>query len=397
MGALQVKRTEAPLNTGAMVAADSEHRRFALGAMSVDPARRSDAVRGLPRTAMDGLLAFANRNRIAPVLAHALIEHDSRWQDSEWGAIHRASEARMRVVLREVDGVASRLARSGIRLVALKNAGIARGIYPCPACCPMGDADLLVERDRFVEAHALVQECGFAFDSRSSVEPAHLESAVASGGTEYVKRCAGEEVWLELQWRPIAGRWIRRDQEPDGAEMMARSIAIPGTAVRLLSPEDNMLQVALHTAKHSFVRAPGIRLHTDVDRLAALQPPRWGEVAATAARLAVKTATYISLASAVDLLGARVPPEVLVALQPPAWKKGLLNGWLRRVDFFEPDEKKFSRPGMLVFHALLYDDLAGLAASVVDTDPAHLGIRHLPANLARGARRLLDVATRYQR
>jgi len=55
----------------------------------------------------------------------------------------------------------------------------------------------------------------------------------------------------------VAGRWIRPDQEPGAEELLARSISIPGSAARLLAPEDNLLQIALHTAKHSYVRAPG--------------------------------------------------------------------------------------------------------------------------------------------
>jgi len=102
-------------------------------------------------------------------------------------------------------------------------------------------------------------------------------------------------------------------------------------------------------------------------------------------------------AGVAHLLGTPIPADVLAALAPPAWKRDLVMRWLRRADFFEPDAKKFSRPGMMAFHALLYDDAAGLAASAMGTDRAHLGLRHLPGNLARGARRVFDLATRYQR
>ena len=44
---------------------------------------------------------------------------------------------------------------------------------------------------------------------------------------------------------------------------------------QILSPEDNLLQVALHTAKHSYVRAPGFRLHSDVDRIVCFQEINW--------------------------------------------------------------------------------------------------------------------------
>lgn len=346
------------------------------------------------------VLELAVQNRVGPIVAHAIADHDSALDsqimiDSQ--SDHRLSASRMSILLGELDGVGEALRESQIPCIALKNAGIARGIYPCAACCPMGDLDVLVEQSRFREAHEIVQQMGFEFSSRSEVEGADLDHAIEQGGgTEYVKQVDDVEVWLELQWRPIAGRWIRKDQEPDGAECIARSVPIDGTAVRLLSPVDNMIQVALHTAKHSYLRAPGLRLHTDVDRLAHYYTPEWSDVVAEAERLEVKTAVYFSLAIPKELFDTPIPDEVLEALEPPAWKKSWITRWIRRAGLFNPDEKKFSRPGMMLFHALLYDDLSGLIASVCDEDKNSITIRNSPRLIKQASRRLMDIATRYQ-
>ena len=61
------------------------------------------------------------------------------------------------------------------------------------------------------------------------------------------------EYGLSCKWRPIAGRWIQPHNEPNGDELMDNSIKTKGSDVRILSPEDNLLQVALHTAKHYFM------------------------------------------------------------------------------------------------------------------------------------------------
>ena len=300
-------------------------------------------------------------------------------------------------MMAQLDQVAERLSREGIAMLALKNAGIARGIFPWPGCCPMGDLDVLIDRERFVEAHELVLECGFTFDSRAEIEPAELAAGLHSGGTEYVREVDGEEVWFELQWRPIAGRWIRTDQEPSAAELIERSVPIEGSAVRLLSPVDNMLQVSLHTAKHSYVRSPGLRLHTDVDRLTAYTPPDWNLFVAQAHAKHVRTATYFSLFLATVLLNTPIPGWVLHALRPPSWKASVMQRWFRQIDLFEPEDLKFSRPAMMVFHGMLYDDTPGLVASALDTEPENLGVRQLPTNLRRGWKRMRDLATRYQR
>ena len=58
---------------------------------------------------------------------------------------------------------------------------------------------------------------------------------------------------------------------------MTDSLEVNGSNVRILAPEDNLLQVALHTAKHSYVRAPGFRLHSDVDRVVRFQSIDWNQ------------------------------------------------------------------------------------------------------------------------
>jgi len=382
---------------------DRELRRLTLDAMaSFDRTARVAIIRAGGAAVAEKWLDFAVKNRVGPVVAHALI--DAFGEDFPGAerarALHDKELRRMRIMLAALDRIAARLAAAGIRMIGLKNAGIARGVYPCPGCCPMGDLDVLVDKARFREAHELILDEGFELATRGTVESADLEEGLEHGGTEYVAQIEGEEVWFELQWRPIAGRWIRRDQEPDGAELIARSVPITGpgeTAVRLLAPADNMIQVALHTAKHTYVRAPGLRLHTDVDRLARWQPPDWHEVVALASRLEVKTATYFSFALARGLLGTPVPDFVLDALAPPVWKIETIIRWLRRVDFFYPDDRKFRRPDMIAFTALMYDDAVGLVASVLDAERDELRVTKLPRHLRRGAARVFDLVTRYER
>jgi hypothetical protein len=379
---------------------DPALRRAALDAMAAtDRPARLERIAQLGKSRAEAFLDFGERNRIGPIAAKALLDAFPGGFSGENRArrIYDESGRRMRVMMDELDAVAARLDADGLKMVALKNAGIARGIFDDPALCPMGDLDVLVSRHRFRDAHALILDSGFTLKSRAAIEAADVEAGLESGGTEYIKQTGGEEVWFELQWRPVAGRWIRKDQEPDPDALLARSVPIEGSAVRLLNPVDNMIQVGLHTAKHTYVRAPGLRLHTDVDRLAVFTPPDWQAVGAMAKALSVKTAVYFSLAMAKALLDTPIPQSVLDDLRPPAWKIEAVTRWLARVDVFEPDQHKFRRPDMMAFTALLYDDAPGLAASVFDTDTSRLGLRHLPANLSRGAKRMFDVVTRFQR
>ncbi len=304
----------------------------------------------------------AQENRVASIVAHALMDTlGPEHTPAHWRRAHAETYDRISAYLAELDRVAARLTEEGISLVALKNGGIARGLYPCPGCCPMGDLDVLVEKRHFRRAHRILLAGGYHFEFRSPLEEAELEAAEKSGGAEYWKILPnGVRLWLELQWRPVAGRWIRPDQEPSAKDLIARSAPIAGTDVRLLAPEDNLLQVALHTAKHSYVRAPGFRLHLDVERIVRHQTINWGLFLSRVLALQVKTPVYFSLVIPRALFGTPVPDDVLDALRPPAWKERVFTRWIQRVGLFNPDERKFGKAGYILFTALLYDDLRGL-------------------------------------
>ena len=274
-------------------------------------------------------------------------------------------ENRITSYMVELDKVANLLSSSGISLIALKNSGITRGLYPYYAACPMGDIDVLVDKKDFRKAHEILLDHGYTFKFRSELEEEDIEKAEQGGGAEYsVELPDGKHLWFELQWRPVAGRWIRSDQEPEASELLKRAVKIDGSDVLLLSPEDNLIQVSLHTAKHSYVRAPGFRLHTDVDRIVRETALDWDIFLARVGELKIKTAVFFSLAFAHDLLGTPIPEKVLKALKPAGWKVRLLSRWLQKVGLFNPDGKKWGRLGYIIFVSLLYDDFGGWLGNV---------------------------------
>jgi hypothetical protein len=326
------------------------------------PEARKEAARFIEELGDKKAFSLAQANGVSSIVAHALMDAFGAENVSlHWVRVHEENFRCISAYLAEIDRVAGILAGDGIQLVALKNGGIARGIYPCPGCCPMGDLDVLVEKCHFRRSHKILLDDGYQFEFRSPLEEAELEAAERDGGAEYWKILpGGEKLWFELQWRPVAGRWIRPDQEPDSEELMNRSVPISGTDVRMLSPEDNLLQVALHTAKHTYVRAPGFRLHLDVIRIVKGQTIDWDVFVKRVLDLQVKTPVFFSLAIPKILFKTSIPDELIERLKPPQWKVKIITKWLQKVSLFNPDEKKFSRIGYIIFTILLYDDLKGL-------------------------------------
>jgi hypothetical protein len=358
-------------------------------AVSDDDGLSEGAARKLLRDGQE----LAERNEVASIVAHAAMralgpeEVPAVWRDGHSEVVTRITSR-----LAELDRLAARFASEGMAVVALKNGGIARAIYPCPGCCPMGDLDLLVDRKNFRTAHEILLSEDYILEFRSPLQENRLEAAERSGGGEYRKTMPdGDELWIEVQWRPISGRWIRPDQEPRASDLLIRSLTIPGSDARLLAPEDNLLQVAVHTAKHSYVRAPGFRLHTDVDRIVRRQPIDWRIFLNLVRSLQVRTAVYFSLAIPHEIFATPVPAWVLRELEPSPWKEQLMRRWIRRAGVLDPQEVKFGKLEYVCFTALLYDDLTGLVRALLPERrwmQAHYGFTRpwmLPAYYARRA------------
>jgi hypothetical protein len=123
--------------------------------------------------------------------------------------------------------------------------------------------------------------------------------------------------------------------------------------------------VCLHTAKHTYVRAPGFRLHTDVDRIVRECDIDWEVFTQIVISLEVKTATFFSLALASDLLNTPVPDHVMSRLSPSKWKVNVISKWLQTVGLFDPDGKKWSSIGYIIFVSLLYDSFSGFVRGVI--------------------------------
>ncbi len=308
---------------------------------------------------------LCEKNNITCIAYDALSQCPNINLPSYWSDSFFKTEERITEYMDELDKISALLHSHKIPLVALKNSGIARAIYPFLGASPMGDLDVLVDKADFRKAHGILIKQGYQMKFRSPLEEENIDSAEQHGGAEYsVDLASGRHLWFELQWRPIAGRWIRADQEPSASDLIERSVKIDDCYTLLLSPEDNLLQVALHTAKHTYVRAPGFRLHTDVDRIVRSSKIDWVKFVEKVKSIEVKTAVFLSLTLAQKLLRTPIPKDILDDIAPGNLKTRILLLWLQRVGLFNPDERKWGKIGYIIFVCLLYDNFVGLGKSI---------------------------------
>ncbi len=302
------------------------------------------------------LFEFAEEHECTSIVAARL--QTMKKSSPQWDTALNDWKYRLRQRFEALDALAAALKKENIPVIALKNAGIARGIYPYPEECPMGDFDVLVRKSDFVKAHEIVMSQGFelGFRAAQTIEEEGVNAGLISGGTEYKKDLTDDILWLELQWRSIAGRWIAPEVEPKADDLMQSAVPIDGTDILLQDPVSNLVQVALHTSKHSYVRAPGLRLHTDVDRIVRAYPNLdWDAFITRIRTMKVTVPVFFSLAIPKTILGTPIPDDVLDALEPPKTQRDFIFRMIRDAGLFHPLAHKFSRLKYLIFTAALFD------------------------------------------
>ncbi len=331
---------------------------FTTALSAIDYNKKIDLLKKIwPKINEVELFDLAKNDEVACHIADALNKTDLEYLP-QWNIEYEQVKNRIDILMDELEQIAVELKHAKIDIVALKNAGITKAIYRNHGCSPMGDIDLLISSINFKKAHSIIiKNLGYTFKFRSEFEKEDYDSAFRGGGTEYFKDVNNIRVWLELQWRPIAGRWIQPHNEPDGDELMKSSLDVENSAVRILSPEFNLLQVALHTAKHSYVRAPGFRLHSDVDRIIRFQKIDWNSFLTLVKRKKVKTAVYFSLFYAKYLLGTPIKSKHMNQIKPIFYRRFLINFFIKKAGFYGQNSKKFSRTGYIIFTLSLYDSV----------------------------------------
>ena len=280
-----------------------------------------------------------------------------------WMTEYKKQKEQLEFLKEKATEICDIMHQNGIDMIILKNGGIMIDIIEDAAKCPMEDIDSLVKKSDFLKAHEILINNGFNFKFRSEYEFEKLDEAFRDGSTEYyIDMPNGEKMWFELAWRAVAGRWIRPDLEPDTDEFMRNSHFAEGTKVKILSPEDNLLQVCIHTAKHSYVRAPGLRLHMDVDRIVSHNKIDWNLFLEKVRKTRVSTSTYLSLYIPSVILETEIPKWVLDELRPKKEMK-LLN-LLEKAELIHPRGHKFSKFEFLVFQTGLYDSFTDMLSFI---------------------------------
>lgn len=295
---------------------------------------------------MSLLWSFAVRNRVETIVWHELSKLEMEWDNFNRKECHETRQNEITSRVAQIDIIARLLDEHYIKSVILENAAIARLNSFCLGCFKFGDLDFLVTHNDLNKIKTILEKSGYKFLSDRN---GRIEFEITDND--------GVKTEIYFQDTLVARKLISGWREPAADVLIERAINFDTSCTKRLNNEDFLFQLIIHSASHSYIRAPGVLLHLDVHRFLKVEEVDWDVFLSLVHNNEVKNVAYWSLWLPKKLFGSKVPDRVLLTLMPPVWKRIIIERWINKVGLFNPHEKKFGKVGYIVFNYLLYDSI----------------------------------------
>jgi hypothetical protein len=199
------------------------------------------------------VLRLAEHHGVLPLAARNLIEHARELPPEIERALRSAYEANLRRNLRftaELARIMQHFERRQLRAIPYKGPVLAQSLYRDLGLRSFSDLDLLISPADFERAKQALAEIGHrpSADLTPAVERFWLRK-----GYERAFDSAGGKNLVELQWA-LLPRFYAVDLCVEDLLARAGRTVVGGCEVPCLSPEDSLLVLCLHAAKHLWTR-----------------------------------------------------------------------------------------------------------------------------------------------
>jgi diadenosine tetraphosphatase ApaH/serine/threonine PP2A family protein phosphatase len=212
--------------------------------------------------------------------------------------------------VKELKTILAALNNAAIPVIVLKGAYLAQAVYPQLHLRQMGDMDLLVPKERVVEAYAILEDLGYA----------SLYGTITLGPLEEghhltpLRKAPGLPL-VELHWTLC-------DADEAGnfnlAELWQRAqpLTLAGEPALALAPEDLILHLCHHAAYHHQFDM-GLRGLMDISRVVERFGTQldWGALQRTAEAWGWQRGVYLTLALTQALFDLSLPDPIAQAIQ----------------------------------------------------------------------------------
>ena len=303
-----------------------EHRLVLLAARAKLP---SDDIAELILSGVrwEEVIKYAGRTGILPIVAYNLSSNKKIWIPEDVKQhlkrvlfMTTAKNLQMYQVLARVVSV---LQKEGIDVIILKGPYLAATVYPNIGTRAFCDLDLLVRRIDLPKVEYCFNTMDFSIQSEIQFSREFYERHFHLPFTD------DKGSIVEIHWdfeEPIrfSNKNIIREFWANAEKKSFESLD-----AKVLSPEDTLLALCLHNARHNLSM---LSIFSDIDKLVSFYKKRlnWEKLILTAKKHALSRVVYTSLFYVASLFDTDIPDEVLRQLEPKRYVKKILQSEICR-------------------------------------------------------------------
>jgi hypothetical protein len=238
--------------------------------------------------------------------------------------------------------VLAAFADAGIKVILLKGSHLALFVYQDIGVRPMTDIDILVKEEDLDKAEELLFRIGYYYYTRSDDPQRHAEivswdkmnsQELATLTNPKGIRNLDIHRAIEIPNSPfsinMAGLWKRAETANMGS-----------VDILIFSPEDLLLHLSLHASYHHELR--GLKSLCDIAVSINHYEDRidWDRLLMLANEWKATKYLYLTLRLSKEIIGARVPDSILLALKPILLNKKIIVEAIKRFLFLETKPPK---------------------------------------------------------
>jgi hypothetical protein len=250
------------------------------------------------------LLAFAEDHGVLGLTAARLANYDESVLSAEkrerLRAWRRAHTLFTMNLCAEMFRLFDSFAAAGIEALVIKGPVLSARCYGDPGLRQYGDLDLVVRDRDILRSTELMLNLGY----EPSVPVAAIRAKKIPG--EYVFRQSRTKLLVEFHTE-LTFRYHPRPLPVEKLFGRQARVSIDAHEIPALSPEDELLLICIHGAKHLWEKLSSI---ADVAAFASEQELDWGRIMSAAEEVGGERMLYVGLRLTGDVLGATLPESV---------------------------------------------------------------------------------------
>jgi len=294
-----------------------------LAASSADPSSVLDRIRRLLEKPVDWemVLRLADDHGTSSLMYQNLLRLAAMVPSSTLASLRQRYEGNVYKSLfltRELMRIVDRLEGLGIDAIPYKGVVMSEVYYGDMALRQSGDMDLFVRKRDVGRTKSALRE--LEYTTRLVIPDEVSEDYIAAGYEWTFDGPAGPNL-LELQWA-LQPRFYAVDFDMEGLFERAVSVTVGGRSVKTPAPEDLLLVLSVHAAKHVWGRLIWL---CDIAQILKRENLDWDCVQGRTRKLGIERILQVTLLLANRFLGTAIPAAIESAVLADEAARGLAD------------------------------------------------------------------------